>query len=157
MAAIDKLLSAAIRAQVESVLLEPGRLPRFRRGGADQEVTQTVLDSRAIERLLAEIAPGHRAPDPALEPRWSFDYTLEGAGFRFVGMATAAGWTVLASPVAAAAPPRAAQPALAAAASDRGPRTLPAIETLLRTAVDLGGSELHLAANEPPVLRLNDG
>ena len=57
MAAIDRLLEAALKNQVELVMLEPGRLPRFRRGGADHEVTQSPLDGAAIERWLAEVAP----------------------------------------------------------------------------------------------------
>lgn len=155
MAAIDKLLQAAIKNQVDAVLLEPGRLPRLRKGGAEQEVTQTILDARAVERLLAEVAPMRRLPEPTTAPRWEFDHEVDGIVVHFACLATAAGWTALASPKIGASVAGAPAERPAATAPDRGRRPLPPIETLLRSMIELGASDLHLAAYEPPCLRLN--
>lgn len=149
MAAIDRLLEAALKNQVDLVLLEPGRLPRFRRGATELEVTQTPLDGPAIERLLAEIAPGGRAPLADLEPRFEFDYAVGAAVFHFAGLAGAIGWTVSASPQQAA--PRAAT----ASAADKARRSLPPADALLHSMVELAASDLHLAAWQYPRLRIH--
>ncbi len=151
MAAIDKLLEAAVKNQVELVLLEPGRLPRFRRAGTELEVTHTLLDATAIERLLAEIAPGGQAPSPQLEPRFEFDHAVGRTVFHFAGLAGAAGWSVSASPK-----PGTPRPATApAAAGEKSRRPLPAADALLRSMVDLDASDLHLAAWQVPRLRIH--
>lgn len=151
MAAIDPLLEAALKNQVELVLLEPGQLPRFRVAGSDHEVTQTVLDAAAIARLLAEIAPGGHAPDPASEPRWEFDYRSNGRLFHFACLGGPAGWTASATAVTEVASRRAPEPDPLAARR----RPLPSVETLLRSLVDLGASDLHLAAWSVPRFRLH--
>jgi len=154
MAAIDKLLEAAVRNQVELVLLEPGRLPRFRRAGTELEVTHTTLDGTAIERLLAEIAPGGQAPSSRLEPRFEFDHTVGSVVFHFAGIAGAAGWSVSASPKPADSRPTPA-PAPAAASGEKSRRPLPGADALLRSMVELGASDLHLAAWQVPRLRIH--
>lgn len=157
MAAIDKLLQAAIKNRVDAVLLEPGRLPRMRKGGSEQEVTQTVLDRKGVELLLAEVAPMRRLPEPNAAPRWEFDHEVDGVVVHFACLASAAGWTALASP-------KLAPPAAPASSTERGVgpppvekvrRAFPPIEDLLRAMIELGASDLHLAAYEPPCLRLN--
>ncbi len=157
--AIDKLLQAAISSQVESVYLEPGHLPRFRRAGTDQEVTQTVLDARSVERLLAEVAPGRRMPEPTAAPRWEFDYELDGTTVHFACIATAAGWSALASPkFSSAAGDRPSSPAPSAvppATTEKTRRPLPPVETLMRAMLELGASDLHLVAYQTPHLRLH--
>jgi twitching motility protein PilT len=158
MAAIDKLLQAAISSQVESVALEPGRLPRFRRAGTEQEVTQTPLDARAIERLLGEVAPGHRMPDTSVVPRWEFDYELDGTTVHFACLANASGWMALASPKLAPAgdrPPPGPLAAPPAPSTDKGRRPLPPVETLMRAMLELGATDLHLIAYAQPHLRLH--
>ncbi|MEO8275609.1 MAG: ATPase, T2SS/T4P/T4SS family [Thermoanaerobaculia bacterium] len=171
MAAIDKLLQAAISSQMDSVYLEPGRLPRFRRAGNDQDVTQTPLDARAIERLLSEVAPGRRMPDPAATPRWEFDYDIDGLTVHFACLASGAGWSALASlklagtvgapsmtTTGAAFASGTAAPATLpglGALSDKGRRPMPPVETLMRSMLELGASDLHLVAYQPPHLRLH--
>ncbi len=150
MAAIDRLLEAALKNQVELVLLEPGHLPRFRRDGSDHEVTQTVLDGAAIERLLLEIAPLGRMPAAHPGTRSEFDHALAGALFHFACLAGPAGWTVSASPQSPA--PRGAS---APGPAEKSRRALPPAEALLRTMVELGASDLHLAAWQAPRLRLH--
>ena len=150
MAAIDRLLEAALKNQVDLVLLEAGRLPRFRRGGEEHEVTQAALDGAAIDRLLAEIAPLGRMPPAQPGTRCEFDHALGGAHFHFACLAGPLGWTVSASPKAGA--PRGAP---AAAPAERGRRPLPAAEALLRSMVELGASDLHLAAWQSPRLRIH--
>lgn len=150
MAAIDRLLEAALKNQVELVMLEPGRLPRFRRGGADHEVTQSPLDGAAIERLLAEVAPPGGLPPAHPGARFSFDHEIAGARFHFACLAGPAGWTASATP-AAAAPPGAA----ALDPAEKARRPLPPAEILLRSMVELGASDLHLAAWQAPRLRIH--
>ncbi len=154
MAAIDPLLEAALKNEVEMILLEAGRLPRFRKAGTDHEVTQSALDASSIAKLLAEIAPGGRAPDPSSEPRWEFDYRAGGRLFHFACLGGPGGWTASASAVSEGSEvERGPAPEPASVAARR--RTLPPIETLMRSQVDLGASDLHLAAWSVPRLRIH--
>lgn len=154
MAAINRLLEEALRHKVELVLLEPGRLPAFRRGGADHEVTQKVLDGPAIERLLAEVAPGRLVPNPANQARFEFDHRAAGARFHFACLAAPGGWKVAIAPQSEPAHPGPPTPTWATA-REKGRRALPALVPLLRSMVDLGASDLHLAAWEAPWLRIH--
>ncbi len=154
MAAIDRLLEAALRHRVETIILEPGRRPRLRREGFEHEVTAQPLDAVTVERLVAEIAPNRRLPDPREEPRWGFDYTLGEASFHFVGMARANGWLFTAAilPLTQSETPPPVHPERTI---ERGRRPLPAMEALLRTVAELGASDLHLTAWQPPWLRIH--
>lgn len=154
MPAIDRLLEAAIRHRVETVILEPGRKPRLRREGYEQEVTAQPLQASTIEYLVAEIAPGRRLPNPREEPRCAFDYTLGEATFHFVGLASPNGWlftaAILPSPPAEPTPSLPAKPPM-----EQERRPLPSLDTLLRNMAELGASDLHLTAWEPPWLKIH--
>ncbi|MFN7942773.1 MAG: ATPase, T2SS/T4P/T4SS family [Thermoanaerobaculia bacterium] len=152
MASIDKLLAAALRGQVDAVVLEPGRLPRFKKGSTEHEVTQQPLDGYAIERLLSEIAPLGQLPESTIGARFGFDYEIEGVVLRWTGLGGPLGWTAMASPQAAASPARASSTAVAAA---KGSRPLPPIEQLLRSMIELDASDLYLTAWERPHLRIH--
>lgn len=155
MATIDRLLEAAVRHRVETVILEPGRRPRLRREGHEHEVTDRPLDATTIERLLAEIAPGQRVPDPVGEPRWAFDYTLGRTTFHFVGLASPAGWRFTAAILPAAEVERTPSSPPPPPQQQPTRRPLPSLENLLRSMVELGASDLHLSAWQTPWLRIH--
>ncbi len=154
MAAIDALLRALQRHQMDSLLLVPGRRPRLRQADREHPVTKTKLDAETLAQLLAEIAPAGTDPRPGGE--FGFDYALEGATFRFTGGGDGASWSAR-----AAAVPRAqagdreaatAPPATAAAATGR---PIAAVPDLLRLLVERGASDLHLTVGSPPRIRLD--
>lgn len=142
MATIDPILRAMLKNRMDAVVLEPGRLPRLRKGGAEHEVTQTQLDAAMIERLLGEIAP----PGSNLtgNEETTFTYTLDEANIDFrlsgePGNRQATGSLAKAEEVAdvVQAPTRAIQ----------------GLSELLDLMLEHGASDLHLAAGQPPRLR----
>ncbi|MCM2268765.1 MAG: hypothetical protein NDJ75_01535, partial [Thermoanaerobaculia bacterium] len=96
MAALDNLLRGALRAQMEALVLAPGRLPRLRAAGAERDVTQTALDAARIEALTRELAPAGANLDGGAPA--AFDYALDGAPLRVAVAPGAGGWTVTIAP-----------------------------------------------------------
>jgi Tfp pilus assembly pilus retraction ATPase PilT len=92
MAAIDTLLRAVLRHQMDALVLAPGRQPRLRQADREHPVTKSTLDADKVARLVAEIAPAGSGcrPDGELD----FDYTLDGTTFRFTAAGEAEAWSV---------------------------------------------------------------
>src|SRR5688572_14536945 len=103
MAALDMLLRSLVKNRMAALRLEPGRLPRLERDGAEHEVTQTVLDAARIAQLVTEVAPAGWSQPVGATPR-AFDYPCDGGVFQFLVTAGAAGWSVRATPRPAAEP-----------------------------------------------------
>ena len=101
MASLDPLLRAVVEHGMDSLVLEPGHLPRLRRNGHERSVTKTRLDGDLIRRLAAEVADGP-VPDPGRDPEgaeaWEFEYRLDGTPFHFAGRPGRRGWTLEARP-----------------------------------------------------------
>jgi twitching motility protein PilT len=150
-AALDNLLRAGLKNRMEALLLEPGRLPRLRIGGAEREVTQTALEATRIEALVRELAP----PGSKLggEP-FGFDYSLDGQPLRVEGRPGGSGWSVVVSVAPAPAPEAPAAPATGAVAS--GPaRAVGSVNELLELLVERNGSDLHLSSDHRPRMRVH--
>jgi twitching motility protein PilT len=161
LATIDPFLRAASKSQMEALLLEPGRTPRVRRDGREHEIHQGVLEGPRIAALVAEVAPGGVAP-PATAGSFDFTYDLEGARYRFIGVASPAGWRVeVALPPAADAGARFAPgPAVTAAAPAEAGRPaiaapIESIAKLLLRLLDARGSDLHLSSGLHPRFRVD--
>ena len=121
MAAIDALLRALQRHQMDSLVLIPDRRPRLRQGDQEHPVTRTTLDADTMAQLLGEIAPAGSEPQPGGE--FGFDYTLDGTTFRFTGHGEGDAWSAQAAAVSsvAAAAPAAAPSTAEPAAAEPGP------------------------------------
>src|SRR5688500_6375502 len=50
---------------MDAIVLEPGRPPRLRRGGAERELSTPPLDGRVIGRLMQEVMPAGAFPGPS--------------------------------------------------------------------------------------------
>ena len=184
MAAIDALLGALLRHEMDALLLVPGQRPSLQQADRQHPVTRTTLDAETLGQLLDEIAPPGTEPQPGGE--FGFDYALEGTTFRFLGGDFGDGWSVRAAVVGdppgpgaatAQAEPPAAPPAdapataptaeptaapgeseLADAGAEPAEVTSAPIESLtelLDVLVDRGASDLHLSVDERPRIRLD--
>ena len=154
MAAVDSLLRALLRHGMDGLVLEPGRLPRLKRAGEEHEVTQTVLDGGRIALLLQEIAPPGRVGAPEGAARVEFEHSLDGRVFRFQAAAGPEGWSATAAP-APPAPVTAPAPALVSPSSPATSRPITGILPLLEEMLALGASDLHLATDHRPRVRVH--
>jgi twitching motility protein PilT len=165
MAAIDALLRALQRHQMDSLALVPGRRPQLRQADREHPVTKTRLEPGTLAQLLTEIAPAGTDPRPGGE--FHFDYTLENTTFRFTGGGSEQEWSVEAAAVAPAPPitaqgpeaapgePTAAPDSAAAPPSPATERPIAAITDLLELLVEQGASDLHLTVGQRPRIRLD--
>ena len=161
---------------MDSLVLEPGHLPRLRRGDHERSVTKTRLDGDLVRRLVAEVAdepvPATDS-DPQGAEAWEFEYRLDGTPFHFAGRPGPLGWILEArpSPTPESSPttppttslsgvPSSGQavrfPSAGPAASPlaRG-RHLPSIDELLTEIVGQGASDLHLSPGQPVRARID--
>jgi twitching motility protein PilT len=172
MAAIDALLRALQRHQMDSLVLVPGQRPRLRQADREHPVTKTTLDGETLAQLLAEIAPAGTEPRPGDE--LGFDYVLEGTTFRFTDGGDGESWSARATAVPSAP---AAEPKPPAGVPETGPsapvtppssterpaapaagapqRPIAAIPDLLKLLVERGASDLHLTVGSRPRIRLD--
>jgi len=177
MAVVDGLLDALIANNQESLLLTPGRPPRFRSNDATTDVSSQPLDGASIASLLQEAAGVGEPPATEIGSRWRFVYAYNGKNFDFSAASTPEGWSAAATlqtakPAAAApavqaaprpaaqaaAPPAvqaAAQPAPVARPAAPARTTLPSLDQLLATMLERGASDLHLSAGQKPRLRID--
>jgi twitching motility protein PilT len=161
MAALDVLLRSLVKNRMQGLWLDPGRLPRLVRDGAEHEVTQTAMDAARIAQLVNEVAPaGWAASEVGSDAPHGFEYPLDGELFQFRVAAGAPGWSVRATRrAAAAAPPRpsadaAAAPAPTPAAAE-AEAPISAIVPLLEELLARQGSDLHLSTGHRPRIRIH--
>jgi len=159
-AAIDALLRALVKNQMDSLVLEAGRLPRLIRAGTEHEVTKTQLTPETLSRLLAEIDPqGQPLPPAAGAAPRRFSYTLDGAAFIFDATPEAAGWKVTVRP-GQSDPDTASSPAAPTVSDPPSQATgsghpITSIDALLREMVDRGASDLHVSALQQVRMRID--
>ncbi len=174
MAQLDKLLAVMIQKSAEALLLDEDQPCTLKLEGQDTPLTK-ALNGPQVVGLLKEIAPpaagahlDQKAPvkfqytnaegvflvRAMLQgDKWHCQLTVDDKGeferrtgmFRAVDMETPS----VAEAVAAAA----ASPAAAAAAIGDASAAKVQMEKLLRLLVEVGGSDLHLRAGEPPIIR----
>ena len=169
MARLDPLLQAMVEKNAEELVLAHGSKPAFRFGEELTPVSKQELSQAQITALLSELSESIQ-PDSAVPPRGRFQYSSpDGRSFVCVIDSAEAGLTATVRPNAAVASPPAAteaaaavpaRPAVAPEASkvvSTQPRPDdPEIDRYLRKLVEMGGSDLHLSADEVPMVR-HDG
>ena len=150
MAAIDALLRALLRHEMDALLLVPGQRPSLQQADRRHPVTRTTLDAETLGQLLGEIAPAGTEPQPGGE--FGFDYALEGTTFRFLGGDFGDGWSVRAAAVGGAAG-SAATGVGPAAASGPAPEAPPNRPEAAPTAQPAAASDeaAHSEGGEEPV------
>jgi twitching motility protein PilT len=159
-AALDNLLRGALKANMEGLLLVPGRLPRMTVAGVAREVTQTALDAARIEAATRELAPAGTVFHTGSHA--VFDYLLEGTRLRVEMTPGLSGWEVKIRPVSSPSAPPAAAPAVAqvpipstAEARVVEDRPIANVVELLELLLERGGSDLHLTSLHRPRMRVH--
>ena len=160
MARLDPLLQALADRNAEELVLAQGCRPSFRFGEELQPVSKQELSEAQITALLSELSDQIQ-PGAAISPTGRFHYLLPdgrpfvcqidngGSGFRAtVRRDTEA--AVAAEAVEVAPDPADAAPAIATPRPGE-----PEINGLLRQMVALGASDLHLSADETPMVRVD--
>jgi len=153
LAQLDAMLRALVSRGARELLLDDGARPLFRFPDGDRPVSQTVLQRAQILRLIGELA-GPDGPSGLESGRpASFVYDLPGGG-RFVCELGGNGrLSARLRPETGPAPQ--AEPS-APATARREPRAgASRIDGYLLRLVELGGSDLHLSADEVPMIRLH--
>ena len=174
MARLDPLLQALAERNAEELVLAQGCRPSLRFGQELQPVSKQELSEAQITALLAELSDQIQ-PGAAIAPTGRFHYLLPdgrpfvcqidngGSGFRATvrrdaeTALPAEGTAVTARPtsVVTDTPPRAPSAAVAAPAIAAPRPGEPEINGLLRRMVSLGASDLHLSADETPMVRVD--
>jgi twitching motility protein PilT len=156
LAQLDALLRALSEKGASELQLTGGSRPMFCFPEGDRPVSQTVLNGPQISALLSELADQIEAAKIAAGQSSSFTYALpDGMAFdvRFDGSDGTPRAMVRPSDGAtgaAPAPVEAAAPALPTIEPGA-----PEIDRYLRALVEHGGSDLHLSADETPMLRVD--
>lgn len=165
MARLDKLIQVMQEQRAEGLQLAVGKPASLLHNGAVRPVTREPLTESQIQGLLREIASGETAaqlgsgePEPFVYRSPSGEIRVEVQGgpggaamLRPVSPVTGRG-APSASPWS---PSQAPQPAAPVRASEDLAESRKSLDTLFRAMVDSGASDLHLRANEPPMLRLH--
>lgn len=157
LAAIDKLLQAAVRNKIDVLELEPGRTPVLRKGERTWAVSKSSLGAREILRLIKEVVKVREEfPPPLPQSTYEFDYDLEGLTFHFLARLTAHGWTasaVFKDPTAVDQE----SPGDRAAAILEGEvaEPIPDVDHLLQLISERRASDLHLTSGLAPRLRID--
>jgi twitching motility protein PilT len=149
--------------RAEGLQLAVGKPASLLQNGTVRPVTREPLSEMQIQSLLREIASGDAAAQLAGTEPMPFVYRSPSGEVRVEPKSGAGGAAVL-RPVAPAGtaspsvtPPSSQtpqQPAAVRSTEDLA-EFRKAIDSLFRTMVDSGASDLHLRANEPPMLRLH--
>jgi len=157
---IERLLQATVKAGGQELRLIPGRRMVIVTPAGEREVQGPEQTSAMIDQLLAPLlSPDARQGLAAGRADWRFQLAGIGVVRARAEMkpgGTHAGFTV--GEAAGAAAPASA-PAATAAATGRAATldgTTAAMEELLRTLVAMKGSDLHICAGSPPMVR-HDG
>ena len=158
---IERLLQATVKAGGQELRLIPGRRMVIVTPQGEREVQGPEQTSAMIDQLVApHLTPEARQGLAAGRAEWRFQLagigvvraraeTKQGGTHAGFAVGEAAGAAVAAS---AAAPAPAAVPGRAAVLDG----TVAAMEELLRTLVGMKGSDLHISAGSPPMVR-HDG
>ena len=167
MAQLDALLQALIDRSAQELLLHADQRPVFRIGGELRAVSQQALNRSQISALITEMADAVQTAAIAEGRQASFVYTLaDGRSFLCeIGDAAEGGFRARLVPddgraVPAAAPletspaPVATEPATPPP-PPVSPQGAPRIDGFLRRMVELEASDLHLSADEIPMLRVH--
>ncbi|MGH7658662.1 MAG: hypothetical protein ACREL6_10550, partial [Gemmatimonadales bacterium] len=137
MARLDKLIQVLHDQRAESLRLVAGRTAvLWNGGGPGRSLTRDVLSAAQIIALIREIAP---SGGPEGSPDLDFTYSAPAGAIQ----------------VSLSASGEEASAVLRPAGSTSSSAPAPGMEELLRAMVEQGASDLHLRANEPPLLRIS--
>ncbi len=171
---LDGMLRALADRGARELRLTDGAQPVFSYADGERAVSPSTLTRSQIVALVSEIAPADDARRLSAGEPVRFTYRLsDGKSFAFssaVSGGTLAVLATLATAVSAAqdataattSPAPAGQPP--AATTALGPKPFdaaamrpgaPAIEAYLTYLFETGGSDLHISADEPPMMRLH--
>jgi twitching motility protein PilT len=171
-ARLDKLIQVMHEQRADALQLAVGKPVSLMQNGAARPITREPLTDAQIQGLLREIAAGDAAaqlaatePAPFLyrapsgEVRVELKSGVNGAAMlRPVTSASGSAATAGAPPPPPSSfspPTPAPAPAVSARSSQDLNEPRKAMETLFRTMVESGASDLHLRSSEPPMLRLH--
>jgi twitching motility protein PilT len=173
-ARLDKLIQVMQEQRAEALQLAVGKPASLMQNGSARPITREPLSDAQIQGLLREIASGDAAAqlgssEVAFAYRSPFgEVRVEmkpGANGLAVLRPIAAAQHSAAAPVSPAAPsspftsPAPVAPPAPSASPARstqdGAEQRAAMETLFRTLVQSGASDLHLRSGEPPMLRVH--
>lgn len=148
MARLDRFLAAMREHQAEALHLVAGEPARLSIRGALRPATRDRLDEATVAALIKEVAPAELAallgPGSALTFRYPSPAGEAEVEVGPAGQGSGAVVRLVEAPPSAATPATVG-PDLAAARRE--------IEELLRDLHAAGGSDLHLRAGEPPIIR----
>ncbi|HET7565455.1 MAG TPA: PilT/PilU family type 4a pilus ATPase [Gemmatimonadaceae bacterium] len=177
---LDRFLSVLVSNRATALLLAADDVARLEIGDAPRPVTKQPLSSQQLVALLREIAPADAAHQLDTGEDAAFTYTSSDGTFLVRVTGAALELTAEIRPAASAQgakdAPRSATPVATRAAEPPAPAerthtpaastvavgatTTPTddaarveIDTLLRTLISRGASDLHLRAGEPPIYR----
>ena len=163
MARLDKLLQVMHEQRAEGLQLAVGKPASLLQNGTVRPVTREPLSETQIQGLLREIASGDAAAQLAGTEPMPFVYRSPSGEVRVEPKSGTGGAAVLrpvtpagtASPAATPPPAQTPSQPTAVRSTEDLAEFRKAIDALFRTMVDSGASDLHLRANEPPMLRLH--
>ena len=148
---LDRFLEAMKSQAAEAVRLLPGQPVALRKGGMTRPVTKDPLSEQQILGLLREITPHGLADRLGASVEFAFTYDWsEGAVEVQVAQNNGSVGATLRS-LFTAAPVRARVEPAPPAVDLAAPRAR--IEALFKTLAARGGSDLHLRAGRPPIIR----
>ena len=171
MSQLDKLLNAMISNRADELLLKEGDGASIKVDGHEKPVTKSLTGQQVIA-LLKEVAPAQAAANLDAKQPTKFIYTGPDGVFAVRAMLQADRWTVscvvddkgdfqrrtgMFTAIATLVPedgPSRPTPRKGVRIQPGNPeKSRLAMDTLLRTLVSEGASDLHLRVSEPPILR----
>lgn len=148
MARLDRFLAAMKEHGADSLHLATGTPARLSIGGTLRPATKDPLDEDTLAGLLKEVAPAEMAADLGPTVEVSFRYHSPVGEVEVAIAPSANGTGAVLRFVNGRAPARAAEPPAAELAGARAE-----LDGMLRSLFSSGGSDLHLRAGEPPIVR----
>ena len=176
MARLDRLIQVMQEQRAEALQLAVGKPASLMHNGSARPITREPLSDAQIQGLVREIASAETVPQLGSSDPVAFAYRSPYGEVRVELKSGANGVAVLrpvspgaagvaapstssatsASPASSSPPsPSAASVAARASQSPDLAEQRAAMETLFRTLVQSGASDLHLRSNEPPMLRVH--
>jgi twitching motility protein PilT len=155
---LDAMLRALAERGARELRLAEGTQPTFAYADGERAVSASLLTRGQIVTLVSEIAPPDDARRIAATEPVRFVYRLpDGRSFAVASAIASGALSVRVVPTAE--PQAAASGAEWAGQKPFDPEVrrpgAPAIEAYLTYLVEAGGSDLHLSADEPPMIRLH--
>ncbi|MDZ4675509.1 MAG: PilT/PilU family type 4a pilus ATPase [Gemmatimonadota bacterium] len=148
MARLDRFLSAMKEHGADSLHLATGTPARLSIGGTLRPATKELLDEDTLAGLLKEVAPAEMAAELGPTVEVTFRYQSPVGEVEVAVAPAASGLGAVLRFVNGRVAARAAEPAAAELAGARAE-----LDEMLKSLFSSGGSDLHLRAGEPAIVR----